>query len=119
MALGVAWAIEAWGLLAGCTVFFAILYYYIIIDEETKLRVIFGAPYLRYCELVPRFFPRPWPASAQALTDVNPEPSHRKFSSELAKKNKAIEAYVSFAGLILFVALCAWVWNLEALSSFR
>ncbi len=108
MALGVAWAIEAWALLAISTVVFAIVYYYIILDEETKLRTIFGEPYLKYCSLVPRFFPRPWPASSRALSEVNPEPLHQRFSRELARKNKAYEAYVSWVGLLGFVALVAW-----------
>ncbi len=105
MALGVALSIEAWALLAASTVLFAIIYYYIIIDEETKLRVIFGEPYAEYTRLVPRFFPRPWPASRTALNAVNPEPAHRKFSRELAKKNKAHESFVSFVGLIGFVSI--------------
>jgi hypothetical protein len=111
MALGTAWAIEAWWLLAFSTVLFAVIYHYIILDEEAKLRTIFGAPYIRWCELVPRFFPRPWPASRAALLEVNPEASYHRFSHGLAMKNKAYEAYVSFAGLIGFVAAVAWIWK--------
>src|SRR5690349_13801 len=47
MAVGTAWAIEAWWLLATATVLFAVLYHYIILDEETKLHRIFGEPYAR------------------------------------------------------------------------
>jgi protein-S-isoprenylcysteine O-methyltransferase Ste14 len=113
MAVGVAWAIGNWILLAFVTVAFAAIYHYIILDEETKLRRIFGDPYVAYCRLVPRFFPRPWPASREGLSLVNPEPSHHQFSRELAARNKAIEAYVSFAGLIGLVAIAAFAWSLR------
>jgi protein-S-isoprenylcysteine O-methyltransferase Ste14 len=111
MAVGTALAIEAWVLLAAITVLFAIVYHYIILDEETKLQRIFGEPYLEYCRLVPRFFPRPWRASQERLLKVNPELEHHKFSKQLAAKNKAMEAYLSFIGLIGFVTLVAWVWQ--------
>lgn len=111
MALGTAAAIEAWWLLLAMSVIFAVIYHFIILDEETKLQRIFGEPYFEYCRLVPRFFPRLWPASRQRLSQVNPEPTHHRFSNELANKNKAYEAFASFAGLIGFVALVAWAWK--------
>lgn len=111
MAVGTALSIETWWLLASITVVFAVLYHFIILDEETKLQRIFGEPYNKYCSLVPRFFPRPWPAQARALDAVNPELAHRKYSWELSSRNKAIEAYASFAGLIGLVALIAWGWK--------
>ena len=111
MALGTALAIENWGLLGVSTVVFALIYHYIILDEETKLVRIFGEPYQVYCKLVPRFFPRLIPAARQGLTSVNPDPEHLHFSKELAAKNKAYEAYLSFLGLIGFVTLAAFVWR--------
>jgi hypothetical protein len=111
MALGTALAIQAWALLGAMTVLFAAIYHYIILDEETKLQRIFGEPYSKYCALVPRFFPRPWRASRQALMEVNPESAHHDFSSELAAKNKALEAYWSFIGLIGFVTAVAAAWK--------
>jgi protein-S-isoprenylcysteine O-methyltransferase Ste14 len=114
MAVGVAWAIGNWPLLAFVTVAFAAVYHFIIRDEETKLHAIFGAPYARYRELVPRFFPRPWPAARDALREVNPEESHHRFSRELASRNRAYEAYVSFAGLIGLVAVAAFAWGMAA-----
>ena len=111
MAVGTAAAIENWILLGVVSVAFVAIYHFIILDEENKLDRIFGEPYSLYKTLVPRFFPRPWPAKGSALTGVNPEPTHRQFSTELAAKNKAMEAYYSFAGLIGFVALIAWVWH--------
>jgi protein-S-isoprenylcysteine O-methyltransferase Ste14 len=111
MAVGTALAIQAWALLIAITVLFAVIYHYIILDEETKLQRIFGEPYLEYCRLVPRFFPRPWRASQKDLLKVNPELAHHSYSRELAKKNKDYEAYLSFIGLIGFVALVAWAWQ--------
>jgi protein-S-isoprenylcysteine O-methyltransferase Ste14 len=111
MALGTALAVEAWALLAASSVLFALIYHFIILDEEIKLREIFGEPYIKYCTLVSRFFPRPWPASRAALSLVNPEPDYHKYSWPLAMKNKAYEAYASFVGLIAVVALIAWVWE--------
>ena len=111
MALGTALAVEAWVLLALCSVLFGLIYHFIILDEEIKLREIFGDPYRKYCMLVPRFFPQPWPASGMELNQVNPEQTYQQYSWELAMKNKAYEAYASFAGLIGFVAICAFAWQ--------
>lgn len=108
MALGTAMAIEAWWLLAAGSIVFAVLYHYIILDEEVKLQRIFGAPYTRYRELVPRFFPRPWRSSKASLAEVNPEPSHHRYDWALSHKNKAFEAYVTFVGMIGLVAAIAW-----------
>lgn len=115
MAVGTALAAQAWIVLALASVIFAIIYHYIILDEEIKLRELFGQPYLRYCELVPRFFPRvfpfPWPASRGALAEVNPEAAHLEYDRSLARKNKAYEAYVTFAALIGTVWGIAQIWS--------
>lgn len=107
MAVGTALSTGNVYLLVGLSLTFAFLYNTIIGDEETKLREIFGAPYALYCSLVPRLFPRPWPAKRERLLEVNPEPTHHVFSRELAAKNKAHEAYVTFVALIGFVAVAA------------
>jgi protein-S-isoprenylcysteine O-methyltransferase Ste14 len=111
MAVGTAWSIQNYPLLGAITVLFAVLYHFIILDEEVKLERIFGAPYLRYCELVPRFFPRPLPAKKNQLMEVNTEVAHHRFSMEIAIKNKAYEAYASFVGMVGFVTLIAAVWR--------
>ena len=111
MAVGTAWAVGNLPLLAVVTVLFALIYHFIILDEETKLARIFGEPYLAYCRLVPRFFPRPWPARAVALDAVNPDREHRRYSWEVSLWNKAYEAYVSFAGLVGGSAAVAWIWK--------
>jgi hypothetical protein len=111
MALGTALAIGAWWLLGISSVLFAVIYHFIILDEEIKLREIFGEPYLKYCSLVSRFFPQPWPASRESLAQVNPEPDYQRYNWPLSMKNKAYEAYATFVALMAFVALCAWLWN--------
>ncbi len=119
MAVGTALAIENGWLLGAVTVLFAIIYHYIILDEETKLERIFGTPYLTYKKLSARFFPNPallfwplgWKAHQQKLLEVNPETSHHHFSLELANRNKALEAYWSFLGLIGLVSLIAFLWQ--------
>lgn len=114
MAIGTAMAVGAWALMIFVTVLYAVIYHYIILDEETKLRRIFGAPYELYCSLVPRFFPRiipPFAPGPDELVQVNPDPAHHEFSWSLAHKNKAYEAYLSFFGLIGGVALIAYLWQ--------
>jgi protein-S-isoprenylcysteine O-methyltransferase Ste14 len=111
MAVGTTIAIDSQWLFLLCTVIFAVIYHFIILDEEVKLREIFGEPYVQYCVIVPRFFPRIVPASQNALSEVNPELTHRDFSKELAAKNRAYEAFLSFAGLIGFVTLVAFLWK--------
>ena len=44
MAIGTATAITQWPLVAFATVVFAVIYHYIILDEEVKLRSLFGQP---------------------------------------------------------------------------
>jgi protein-S-isoprenylcysteine O-methyltransferase Ste14 len=115
MALGTAMAEQNWLLLGVSTVAFAAIYHYIILDEEVKLRRLFSEEYLEYCTLVPRFFPRVWPpflpASANALLRVNPEKEQHGFSWSIAIQNKAYEAYASFAGLLVFVSIAAFLWK--------
>jgi hypothetical protein len=111
MAIGTAWAGGAMILALTLTVLYALVYHFIILDEEGKLEKIFGESYLLYKNSVPRFFPRIFPplfpASANTLKQINPELSHHHFSRELARKNKAYEAYLSWAALIFWVALIA------------
>jgi hypothetical protein len=112
MAVGAAMAISQWALLLVISVVFAMIYHFIILEEEVKLDKIFGKPYLTYCQLVPRFFPRPWPAATENLLEVNPEKEHLKFSAELAAKNKAFEAYATFGVLIAMTSVAAFLWKL-------
>lgn len=116
MAVGVALAIGSWPLIFTISVLYALIYHYIILDEEIKLSRLFGEPYNRYRALVPRFFPRIFPpmmpASRRDLMEVNANAEHHDFSWEIAMKNKAYEAYLSFIGLILCVILAAHFWSI-------
>jgi protein-S-isoprenylcysteine O-methyltransferase Ste14 len=114
MAVGASIAIERIGLTVFLALAFGILYHYIILDEETKLREIFGEPYLKYCQAVPRFFPWRGKASSEELQTINPDLSHHRFSHELANRNKAYEAYVSFIGVLVLLTLVAWLWSTGA-----
>ncbi len=115
MAVGTVWSIENWPLLATVTVFFAVIYHYIILDEEVKLKRIFGEPYVLYGQAVPRFFPRIFPpffpARRRSLLAVNPDPTAYVFSGVLAMKNKAYESFATFVGLIGLVSFVAFLWK--------
>ena len=111
MAVGTALSIGNWVLLGAVSVLFAVIYHFIILDEEEKLIRIFGPPYARYCTLVPRFFPKLWPVSISRLSEVNPEPAHHRYSWPISMKNKAYEAYASFGGLVGWVILMAYLWQ--------
>lgn len=45
-----------------------------IFFEERELKARFGAPYLRYCRLVPRFIPRLWPVDPAEVHGKQGEP---------------------------------------------
>ncbi|NDD90686.1 isoprenylcysteine carboxylmethyltransferase family protein [bacterium] len=109
MAVGAALSTAQWTLLVVISVVFAMIYHFIILEEEVKLEKIFGQPYLTYCQLVPRFFPRPWPAPTESLLEVNPEKEHLRFSRELAAKNKAFEAYATFFVLMVLLSLTPFI----------
>jgi protein-S-isoprenylcysteine O-methyltransferase Ste14 len=111
MAVGTALAVANLPLMIAISAVYAGIYHFIILDEETKLQRIFGEPYAWYCAAVPRFFPRIFPpfgkAPKETLARVNPDPDHARFNRELARKNKAYEAYATFVALIGLVALIA------------
>lgn len=117
MAIGSALAVKNLWLFGGASVLFAVLYHYIILDEEVKLQAHFGRPFELWCKHVPRFFPRFLPVGLAAgrtqlladLREINPDPSHRAYSWRLAWQNKAYEALASFLGLIGGIALIAWI----------
>lgn len=111
MAIGTAVSIRQGWLVALVTIAFGAVYHFIILDEETKLKKLFGEPYQAYLRLVPRFFPRLLPVSGKVLAEVNPAVAEHRFSYGIAMRNKAWEAYYSFAALIGFVALVAMAWK--------
>ncbi|MGK5086578.1 isoprenylcysteine carboxylmethyltransferase family protein [Bdellovibrionota bacterium FG-2] len=111
MAIGTALAVENYVLFGVSSALFAVIYHFIVLDEEEKLQRIFGEPYSHYCALVPRFIPRLIPLKAEQLDLVNPDRTHRRYSFAITMKNRAYEAYAAFAALIGFVWLVAAVWQ--------
>lgn len=111
MAAGAIWAVSTWWVAALATLAFSLNYYYVIEFEESKLPQYFGQAYLRYCELVPRFWPNLIPPKREELLKINNKPETYVFSWSLAMHNKAFEALWSFVGLIAGVALVVWIKN--------
>lgn len=64
--LGLVVLAEAFFLLPGYLVIFGLPYRHIVRQEESFLRIQFGAEFERYCRIVPRWFPR-WRYPAAAL----------------------------------------------------
>jgi protein-S-isoprenylcysteine O-methyltransferase Ste14 len=54
---GAALFYESWALLGYCVAFVFLTYLFVVVYEEPALRATFGAPYVRYCELVQRWWP--------------------------------------------------------------
>lgn len=111
MAIGVTIAIEAWVLAALLSVLFWAIYHYIILDEEIKLKRLFGKPYENYLNEVSRFFPTLKPMTRNRLDNIDPNVKVHNFEWSVAVKNKAYEAYAAFLGLIGFVTLVAFLWE--------
>lgn len=55
---GAALFYESWALLGYCVAFALVTHAFVILYEEPTLRTKFGAPYVRYCERVRRWWPR-------------------------------------------------------------
>jgi protein-S-isoprenylcysteine O-methyltransferase Ste14 len=64
--VGAALLTGSWALVLVATLYLAQLALQLPL-EERELRGRFGVPYLRYCELVPRFFPRRSPVRQRDL----------------------------------------------------
>jgi hypothetical protein len=111
MLLGATMSVGAWALAAVMSVVFFLNYHYVIEHEELKLGTeeYFGPVYFEYKKLVPRFIPALTPAPRAELERVNPDPEVYRFSLPLANENRAMEAYVSFFGLILGMAVLVFV----------
>jgi protein-S-isoprenylcysteine O-methyltransferase Ste14 len=112
MGVGSCLLTQSLALTSFCIFVFGGIYHFVILGEEQKLRKLFGKDYETYTSLVPRFFPDPTRLFGKInpeLAKLNPHPETFKFSHALANKNKAYEAFVSFAGLIGFFFLIAWL----------
>jgi hypothetical protein len=106
MILGATLSVGAWALAAVMSVVFFLNYHYVIEHEELKLGTdeYFGPVYFEYKKRVPRFFPSWTPATRAELERINPDPEVYRFSMKLAMENRAIDAAVTFVGLILGMA---------------
>jgi protein-S-isoprenylcysteine O-methyltransferase Ste14 len=71
LGLGVVGLVGSWVMLIPYGVVFALFYFCIIPAEEQFLLRTFGDQYQRYCDNVPRFFPRlrPWSKAERACFD--------------------------------------------------
>lgn len=105
MALGAVISVGAMVLAVIMAFVFFLNYHYVIEHEERKLPGYFGDSYLQYCNLVPRFIPQFVPPPKEELMKINSDPVVYSFSMPLAKQNKAFEAYASFFGVMVGVAL--------------
>jgi protein-S-isoprenylcysteine O-methyltransferase Ste14 len=54
---GAALFYESWALLGYCAAFAFVMYLFVVAYEEPTLRATFGAPYVRYCQRVRRWWP--------------------------------------------------------------
>jgi protein-S-isoprenylcysteine O-methyltransferase Ste14 len=109
MAFGATFSVGAYLLAVIVGFVFFLNYSYVIQHEEEKLPSYFGESYLKYCALVPRFFPRFSAPPRTELLTINADPQTYEFNYELAKQNKAFEAYVSFIGILAGVSIIVWV----------
>lgn len=101
MGLGATISVGALYLALIMAVVFFLNYHYVIDHEEQKLPAYFGQSYLDYCNLVPRFLPQLSAPTRDQLMKINSDPVVYHFSMELARKNKAFEAYASFVGIMI------------------
>ena len=109
MAMGATLSVGAYLLALVMGLVFFLNYHYVIEHEEKKLPSYFGENYLLYCSLVPRFWPRLSAPPHDELLKINADPEVYSFNFELAKNNKAFEAYFSFIGIILGMILLVWI----------
>ena len=105
MALGTSISVGAYFLTGLMGAIFFLNYHYVIEYEESRLPRFFEERYARYCELVPRFWPRFISPPIEALFELNPDPNAFRFSPVLARENRAFEAYATFFGIMVGCAV--------------
>ncbi len=108
MALGAAASVSSPAMTAAMAVAMYANYLYVIRAEEQALQGRFAERYLRYCALVPRLLPRALPPAHSLLRQINPDPRAYSFSLALARRNRAFDAYLSFAGMVTGLLVVAW-----------
>jgi hypothetical protein len=109
MGIGACFSVGATLLTIGMGIVFFLTYHYVIEHEERKLPGYFGEAYLKYCEMVPRFIPQLDAPDLEDLKRINPHDEVYEFSFDLAWKNKAFEALLSFLGLMIGMILLVWI----------
>ena len=80
-------------------IYFAVVYYAVMINEEQELRARFGTLYDEYAARVPLFFPQP--PHPHSLPPGADEPAARRFSWEQYLRNREYQALV---GTVLALA---------------
>lgn len=118
MAVGTALLARSPLLLLFTTVGFAIVYQFVIDDEEVKLKNALGQDYFRYLGKVPRFFPLIGRLSEKEALDLSRNNAAAlKFDAPLAMKNKAYEAVLAGVALVGFVYLVHLFWLMAELQN--
>jgi len=107
IAIGAVISIEAWITGVFLTVFYFLMYDMVVEFEENNLIQYFGEPYKKFCARVPRFFGFKLPLSDREMKELSPGTA--QFSYEAIQQNKALEAYWSFLGMIIALALIAYL----------
>jgi protein-S-isoprenylcysteine O-methyltransferase Ste14 len=81
-------------------IFFAVQYYFIVSEEESFLRSEFGEDYKKYCEVVPRFFPR-------ITSYKNPGIKRPEFNPKagLRSETRTLQAFA----IIFAVVIVLWI----------
>lgn len=79
--------------------FFILQYHYIVLEEEGYLKIAFADEYKKYCEAVPRFFPRSTPYKAEG---VEQPPFNLK--AGLRSERRTLQAFA----FVLITILAIW-----------
>lgn len=108
MALGAAASVSSLVVTSAMAMAMYANYLYVIRAEEQVLQARFDERYRRYCTLVPRLLPRALPPAWASLRQINPDPRTYSFSLALARRNRAFQAYLSFAGIAGALFAVAW-----------
>lgn len=92
LAAGFIVAGHSWAAGALVAVYFGVFYYAVMRNEESDLRVRFGAAYDEYCARVPLFLPRIGRAPAGTATVAGSEPA--SFSWAQYRRNREYQALI-------------------------
>jgi hypothetical protein len=88
-------------------VYFIVFYYAVMRNEEDDLRVRFGAPFEKYAQIVPLFFPRI--VNPAQLADLSDPRQPGDFSWAQFRRNREYQAVIGTIAGIGVVALRMWL----------